>query len=249
MRHSVSRASGARGITAGVSPEPPRGNGGAPGGPRLMRRGGARRAAIRFVRLPAGERGTAGGWSGLETRLRGLTVRLLLLVLPLLLSLDAVGASAQVRRNRPSQRRPARPAQPPAKPVAAPSAASITTPSGLTYLITRRGEGRAPQAGEEVLVHYTGLLTDGTVFDSSRNRGEPFAFRLGAGRVIKGWDEGIARLRVGDRATLFIPPQLGYGARGAGGVIPPDASLIFVVELVGIRGEAPQPGEGRPPGQ
>ncbi|HZI17832.1 MAG TPA: FKBP-type peptidyl-prolyl cis-trans isomerase [Pyrinomonadaceae bacterium] len=176
-------------------------------------------------------------------------MRLLLLVLPLLLSLDAVGASAQVRRNRPSQRRPARPAQPPAKPVAAPSAASITTPSGLTYLITRRGEGRAPQAGEEVLVHYTGLLTDGTVFDSSRNRGEPFAFRLGAGRVIKGWDEGIARLRVGDRATLFIPPQLGYGARGAGGVIPPDASLIFVVELVGIRGEAPQPGEGRPPGQ
>jgi peptidylprolyl isomerase len=105
-----------------------------------------------------------------------------------------------------------------------------------------------PQAGEEVLVHYTGLLTDGTVFDSSRNRGEPFSFRLGAGRVIKGWDEGIALLRVGDRATLFIPPQLGYGARGAGGVIPPDASLIFVVELVGIRGEEPS-GTTRPPGQ
>jgi peptidylprolyl isomerase len=106
-----------------------------------------------------------------------------------------------------------------------------------------------PKEGEEVLVHYTGLLTDGTVFDSSRNRGEPFSFRLGAGRVIKGWDEGIARLRVGDRATLFIPPQLGYGARGAGGVIPPDASLIFVVELVGIRGEETPPAGTRPPGQ
>lgn len=178
-------------------------------------------------------------------------MKLLLLALPLLLSLSAVDAFAQARRNRPAQRRPARarPAQPPARPPAAARSAAVTTGSGLTYLVTRPGEGRTPKAGEEVIVHYTGLLTDGTVFDSSRNRGEPFSFKLGEGRVIKGWDEGIALLKVGDRATLFIPPQLGYGARGAGGVIPPDASLIFVVELVGIRGETPQAGGAPPPGQ
>jgi peptidylprolyl isomerase len=178
-------------------------------------------------------------------------VRLLLFALPFLLSLTVADAAAQARRGRPTPRKPARArATPPtAAPAPRPDPAAVITPSGLTYLITRRGEGRTPKAGEEVLVHYTGLLTDGTVFDSSRNRGEPFSFKLGEGRVIKGWDEGIARLRVGDRATLFIPPQLGYGARGAGGVIPPDASLIFVVELVGIRGDEPPGGASRPPGQ
>ena len=86
-----------------------------------------------------------------------------------------------------------------------------------------------------MLVHYTGLLTNGTKFDSSLDRSEPIAFPLGAGRVIKGWDEGIAKLRVGDQATLIIPSQLGYGAKGAGGVIPPDATLIFIIEVVDVK--------------
>jgi FKBP-type peptidyl-prolyl cis-trans isomerase len=114
--------------------------------------------------------------------------------------------------------------------------AATTTPSGLTYVITRRGTGQQLKAGDVVSVHYTGLLTNGTKFDSSLDRGEPIAFPLGAGRVIKGWDEGVALLRVGDQATLIIPPQLGYGARGAGGgAIPPDATLIFIVEVVSVQ--------------
>ncbi len=93
-----------------------------------------------------------------------------------------------------------------------------------------------PKAGETVVVHYTGTLTNGIKFDSSRDRGQPFEFPLGAGRVIKGWDEGIAKLRIGDQAILVIPPTLGYGARGAGGgEIPPNATLIFIVELVNIK--------------
>ncbi len=94
------------------------------------------------------------------------------------------------------------------------------------------------------MVHYTGLLTNGTKFDSSLDKGEPIAFPLGVGRVIKGWDEAIVRLRVGDQATLVIPPQLGYGVRGAGGVIPPDATLIFIVEVVGVKETAPASGAG-----
>jgi FKBP-type peptidyl-prolyl cis-trans isomerase len=91
-----------------------------------------------------------------------------------------------------------------------------------------------------VLVHYTGLLTNGVKFDSSLDRNEPIAFPLGAGRVIKGWDEGVARLRVGDQATFIIPPQLGYGSRGAGGgVIPPDATLVFVIELIDVKENLP----------
>jgi tetratricopeptide (TPR) repeat protein len=87
-----------------------------------------------------------------------------------------------------------------------------------------------------VLVHYTGTLSNGVKFDSSRDRNEPIAFKLGAGRVIKGWDEGVAHLRVGDQAVLVIPPQIGYGARGAGGgVIPPDATLIFIIEVVDVK--------------
>ena len=113
--------------------------------------------------------------------------------------------------------------------------AATTTPSGLTYIITRRSQQRQPIPGETVIVNYTGLLPSGVRFDSSLDRGEPFNFPLGLGRVIKGWDEGIAKLRIGEQATLIIPPQLGYGERGAGGVIPPNATLIFIVELIGIK--------------
>jgi FKBP-type peptidyl-prolyl cis-trans isomerase len=113
---------------------------------------------------------------------------------------------------------------------------AVRTPSGLIYLITKKGNGVQAKAGNTVSVHYTGTLTDGTKFDSSRDRGEPFEFALGAGRVIKGWDEGIARMKVGDQAILVIPASLGYGPRGAGGgLIPPNATLIFIVELVGIK--------------
>lgn len=120
------------------------------------------------------------------------------------------------------------------------SNAAVTMPSGLTYVITHHGTGSLPKPGDTVVVHYTGTLTNGVKFDSSRDRGEPFAFPLGQGRVIKGWDEGIAQMHVGDQAVLIIPSQLGYGARGAGGgVIPPDATLIFVVELVDVKAASP----------
>ena len=115
------------------------------------------------------------------------------------------------------------------------ASASTTTPSGLTYLITKKGTGRQPKAGETVVLHYTGMLTDGVKFDSSRDRDKPFAFKLGAGQVIKGWDEGVSKLRIGDHAILVIPGKLGYGAKGAGDVIPPDATLIFVVEVVDVK--------------
>ncbi len=114
-------------------------------------------------------------------------------------------------------------------------AGAFKTPSGLTYLITHKGTGALPKIGQTVVVHYTGTLTDGTKFDSSRDSGKPFAFLLGAGKVIKGWDEGIGKLHVGDQAIFVIPPTLGYGSRGAGGVIPPDATLIFIVELVDVK--------------
>ncbi|HWT00741.1 MAG TPA: FKBP-type peptidyl-prolyl cis-trans isomerase [Pyrinomonadaceae bacterium] len=146
----------------------------------------------------------------------------------------------QTRRRAP--RKPARAAAAAkAKAPCAPSEAR-TTASGLTYVVTRHGTGQQLKAGDEVLVHYTGLLTNGTKFDSSLDRGEPIGFPLGAGRVIKGWDEGVALLRVGDQATLIIPPQIGYGSRGAGGgAIPPDATLVFIVEVVGVQqaGAAP----------
>lgn len=115
------------------------------------------------------------------------------------------------------------------------SSAATTTPSGLTYLITKKGTGRQPKTGETVVVHYTGMLTNGVTFDTSRERNEPFEFKLGTGQVIKGWDEGFSKLKIGDHAILVIPASLGYGSRGAGGVIPPDATLIFVVELVDVK--------------
>lgn len=108
----------------------------------------------------------------------------------------------------------------------------VTTPSGLKYKDMVVGTGDSPKTGQMVTVHYTGTLTDGSKFDSSRDRGQPFSFPIGEGRVIKGWDEGVATMKMGGRRELVIPPELGYGARGAGGVIPPNATLIFDVELL-----------------
>lgn len=112
---------------------------------------------------------------------------------------------------------------------------ATTTASGLTFIITDHGAGAQFKAGDTVTVHYTGMLTNGVKFDSSLDRGEPFSFELGAGRVIKGWDEGIQKMRIGDKATFIIPPALGYGAQGAGGDIPPNATLIFIVEAIGVQ--------------
>jgi peptidylprolyl isomerase len=115
----------------------------------------------------------------------------------------------------------------------------ITTPSGLQMTDTNIGTGAQPKQGQTAVVHYTGWLytngAKGKKFDSSVDRGSPFEFPVGAGRVIKGWDEGVATMKVGGKRTLVIPPQLGYGERGAGGVIPPNATLIFDVELLGVK--------------
>ena len=111
---------------------------------------------------------------------------------------------------------------------------TVTTPSGLKYTTLKAGKGATPKKGQTVFVHYTGTLTNGKKFDSSRDRGEPFSFKLGEGRVIPGWDEALSTMKIGDRRKLIIPPKLGYGAAGAGGVIPPNATLIFDVELLKI---------------
>jgi FKBP-type peptidyl-prolyl cis-trans isomerase FkpA len=111
---------------------------------------------------------------------------------------------------------------------------TTTTASGLTIEDVTVGSGAVAAAGQKVKVHYTGWLTNGTKFDSSKDRGDPFEFPLGAGRVIKGWDEGVQGMKIGGTRKLTIPPALGYGARGAGGVIPPNATLVFEVELLGV---------------
>jgi peptidylprolyl isomerase len=117
---------------------------------------------------------------------------------------------------------------------------TVTTASGLQIMDTKIGTGATPQAGQTCVMHYTGWLyvdgAKGQKFDSSLDRGQPFTFPLGRQRVIAGWDEGIATMKVGGKRTLIIPPQLGYGARGAGGVIPPNATLIFEVELLDVKG-------------
>jgi FKBP-type peptidyl-prolyl cis-trans isomerase FkpA len=115
---------------------------------------------------------------------------------------------------------------------------TTTTPSGLQYQDTVEGAGEVATKGADVSVHYTGWLYDngekGAKFDSSKDRGTPFGFPLGAGHVIRGWDEGVQGMKVGGTRVLVIPPELGYGARGAGGVIPPNATLMFEVELLGV---------------
>lgn len=119
------------------------------------------------------------------------------------------------------------------------SAKPVTTASGLQYIDTKPGTGAQPRQNQTVVVHYTGWLyvngAKGKKFDSSVDRGEPFEFPVGAGRVIRGWDEGVGSMKVGGKRTLIIPPQLGYGANGAGGVIPPNATLMFDVELLGLK--------------
>ena len=111
----------------------------------------------------------------------------------------------------------------------------ILCASGLKYVDLVQGTGASPSPGQMVTVHYTGTLADGTKFDSSVDRAEPFVFQIGKGQVIRGWDEGVMSMNIGGKRKLIIPPDLGYGARGAGGVIPPNATLIFEVELLGVR--------------
>lgn len=144
------------------------------------------------------------------------------LILALLL-VAAVAIPACVRNE-------GKPASPPRNQAA--TAAMIKTPSGLAYADLKVGTGAQPSAGKPVKVHYTGWLENGTKFDSSLDRKEPFVFIIGVGQVVPGWDEGVITMRVGGKRKLVIPPQLGYGASGAGGVIPPDATLIFEVELL-----------------
>jgi peptidylprolyl isomerase len=125
------------------------------------------------------------------------------------------------------------------EPSDAQSGKPVTTKSGLQIIDTKVGTGATPKKGQAVVVHYTGWLYEGAKrgkkFDSSVDRKEPFSFPVGAGQVIAGWDEGVGSMRVGGQRTLIIPPNLGYGARGAGGVIPPNATLIFDVELLGVK--------------
>jgi peptidylprolyl isomerase len=115
----------------------------------------------------------------------------------------------------------------------------MTTASGLKFTDSVAGTGASPQSGQKCVMHYTGWLYNngvkGAKFDSSVDRGQPFEFAIGVGQVIKGWDEGVATMKVGGKRTLIIPPELGYGARGAGGVIPPNATLMFDVELLGVK--------------
>ena len=133
------------------------------------------------------------------------------------------------------------PAETPKKEAAAPKKAAkaeakvYSSESGLKWKVLKEGAGRLPNTGETVVVHYTGWLTDGKKFDSSVDRDKPFLFVLGQGQVIPGWDEGVAKMKVGSKFQLIIPPELGYGKRGAGGVIPPNSTLIFDVELLGVK--------------
>lgn len=151
-------------------------------------------------------------------RLRPLVSAVLSFILPLTLTFLVVAAPMAHAEGGPSKT----------------AGKPVVTKSGLKYWELKKGSGPVAKAGDQVKVHYTGWLTDGKKFDSSLDRGEPFAFKLGAGMVIKGWDEGVAGMKVGGKRQLRIPAELGYGARGAGGAIPPNAELVFDVELLGV---------------
>jgi peptidylprolyl isomerase len=178
-------------------------------------------------------------------KLKYLTI-ILLLVLPACGSAVATQPPATTKTEAAVEEAPAAESTPAPAPAEAETRAEeefTTTASGLKYVILQEGTGEKPQPGSLVEVHYTGTLEDGTKFDSSYDRGEPIQFPLGQGQVIQGWDEGIALLNTGSKAKLIIPPELGYGARGAGNVIPPNATLIFEVELVSVQPPPPPPPE------
>jgi peptidylprolyl isomerase len=154
----------------------------------------------------------------------------LLLVLPLALAAQVPATNSPNAPSKKAKKGPAKPAK---------GVKMITTESGLKYIDTQVGAGATPVKGQQCIVHYTGWLSDkgkrGKKFDSSVDRGEPLPIPIGIGRVIKGWDEGLMTMKVGGKRTLYIPAALGYGARGAGADIPPNADLIFDVELLGIK--------------
>jgi FKBP-type peptidyl-prolyl cis-trans isomerase len=154
------------------------------------------------------------------------------------LAIIALAGCAAGRAGRGPAALPATPATQQSTQPAAPSATAaseVTTPSGLKYQDLVVGNGTMAEDGMTVSVHYTGWLTDGTKFDSSLDRGQPFDFTIGAGQVIRGWDQGVKGMHVGGKRKLTIPPDLGYGDRGAGGVIPPGATLVFDVELLSVK--------------
>ena len=148
-----------------------------------------------------------------------------------ILGLNSPNVNNTITKSKPNQTATKKPTQPQKMELNK----EYTTASGLKYKITQKGTGTKATAGSKVTVHYTGTLTDGKKFDSSHDRNQPISFTLGQGQVIKGWDEGIALLQVGDKALFTIPPAIAYGANGAGGVIPPNATLIFEVELLGVK--------------
>jgi peptidylprolyl isomerase len=152
----------------------------------------------------------------------------------IILALAAAGAifilSGNQDTSRPAAQQTA--AQPPPEPAAD---GTVTLPSGLKYIDLVEGTGATPSINQTAVVHYTGTLEDGTKFDSSVDRGQPFPFRLGSQNIIQGWNEGVATMKVGGKRKLIIPPSLGYGSRGSPPTIPPNATLLFEIELIGIR--------------
>jgi FKBP-type peptidyl-prolyl cis-trans isomerase FkpA len=160
----------------------------------------------------------------------------LLLVVGLALFVTIGLSGCNTEAERPSQGAKSAGAKSSVKPesTADNSKGNAEKPSGLVIKDEVVGKGTAAETGDRVTVHYTGWLVDGTKFDSSKDRSEPFSFALGAGNVIRGWEQGVAGMKVGGKRKLTIPPELAYGSRGAGGVIPPDATLVFEVELLKI---------------